>query len=86
MTENIFLKNIYNQYEDEFGKAGAKIGDTLRIRLPNDFVGPPMHTYSVINKDVAPIAIGFKETVALSATAVAVKNPVISRRFWDWFK
>jgi hypothetical protein len=89
MTENIFLKNIYDQYEDEFGKAGAKIGTTFRIRLPNDFVirdGPkmPMLTdYSIVNKD---IAVPATLAIAMGVTAVAVKNPVVSRRFWDWRK
>jgi hypothetical protein len=39
--------------------------------------------YSVINKDVAvPVTLA----IAMGATAIAVKNPVVSRRFWDWRK
>jgi P22 coat protein - gene protein 5 len=34
---NAFIQNIDTQYDDSFAKTGAKIGDTLRIRLPNDF-------------------------------------------------
>lgn len=34
---NSFLRNIEMQYDDSFAKTGAKIGDTLRIRLPNDY-------------------------------------------------
>jgi hypothetical protein len=37
-NSNAFLKNIDTQYSDEFAIEGAKIGDTLRIRLPNDYV------------------------------------------------
>lgn len=34
---NLFLRNIDTQYDDSFAKTGAKIGDTLRIRLPNEY-------------------------------------------------
>ena len=33
-----FLGTINRQYDDSYAKAGAKIGDTLRIRLPNQYV------------------------------------------------
>jgi hypothetical protein len=36
-NSNAFLQNIDRQYDGEFGRAGAKIGSQLRIRLPNDF-------------------------------------------------
>lgn len=38
VNSNAFLKNIDRQFDDEFGKAGSKIGSQLRIRLPNDFI------------------------------------------------
>ena len=38
VNSNAFLKNIDRQFDDEFGRSGAKIGSQLRIRLPNDFV------------------------------------------------
>lgn len=34
---NEFIRNIDMQYDDSFAKTGAKIGTSLRIRLPNDF-------------------------------------------------
>lgn len=34
---NAFLRNIDRQYDDQFARDGAKIGNTLRIRLPNDY-------------------------------------------------
>lgn len=37
VNSNQFLKQIDRQYDAEFGKAGEKIGSTLRIRLPNDY-------------------------------------------------
>lgn len=36
-NSNLFLRNIDTQYDDQFARDGAKIGDTLRIRLPNDY-------------------------------------------------
>lgn len=36
-NSNAFIQNIDRQYDDSFGVNGAKIGSTLRIRLPNDF-------------------------------------------------
>ncbi|MGV2464499.1 UNVERIFIED_CONTAM: P22 phage major capsid protein family protein, partial [Pseudomonas aeruginosa] len=37
INSNAFLKNVDRQYDDQFARTGAKIGDTLRIRLPNDY-------------------------------------------------
>jgi hypothetical protein len=33
-----FIGTINRSFDDSFGKTGAKIGDTLRIRLPNQYV------------------------------------------------
>lgn len=37
-NSNWFLRTIGRQFDEEFGRAGAKIGQQLRIRLPNDYV------------------------------------------------
>lgn len=37
-NSNEFIQNIDTQYDESFGQSGAKIGDSLRIRLPNDYV------------------------------------------------
>lgn len=37
-NSNLFLRSIDMQWEKEFGCNGAKIGDTVHIRLPNDYV------------------------------------------------
>ena len=37
VNSNAFIKNLDRQYDDDFGRKGAKIGSQLRIRLPNDF-------------------------------------------------
>lgn len=36
-NSNSFLQMIDRQYDSEFGKSGAKIGNQLRIRLPNEY-------------------------------------------------
>lgn len=36
-NSNAFLKSIDRQYDADFAKSGAKIGASLRVRLPNDF-------------------------------------------------
>ena len=36
-NSNAFIMEIDRQYDDSFAKTGAKIGTTLRIRLPNDY-------------------------------------------------
>jgi hypothetical protein len=33
-----FTGNIIREYDDSFAKSGAKIGDTLKVRLPNQYV------------------------------------------------
>lgn len=33
-----FIRSINRQYDDSFAKSGAKIGDSLKIRLPNQYV------------------------------------------------
>lgn len=37
VNSNAFIMNIDRQYNDEFAVSGAKIGNSLRIRLPNDY-------------------------------------------------
>lgn len=36
-NSNMFIKNLDTQYDDQFGVDGAKIGDAVRVRLPNDY-------------------------------------------------
>jgi hypothetical protein len=36
-NSNAFLQSINTEYDDSFARSGAKIGNTLRIRLPNDY-------------------------------------------------
>ena len=36
-NSNEFIRNINMQYDDSFARSGGKIGQSLRIRLPNDY-------------------------------------------------
>ena len=33
----VFAKNVNRQYDDQFAQSGGKIGDSLKIRLPNQY-------------------------------------------------
>jgi len=37
-NSNLFIQNIDTQYDSAFARDGAKIGSSLKIRLPNDYV------------------------------------------------
>lgn len=52
---NFFMKTIPTQYDDTFGVEGAKQGDSLRIRLPNDYVvtdGPALSVQDTAEQQV----------------------------------
>jgi hypothetical protein len=62
---NLFLRTVDTQYDDSFARAGAKIGDTLRIRLPNDYtvrtgkVATPQNT----NERSVPLTVSSQKGV-----------------------
>lgn len=70
-NSNAFLKNIDTQYSDEFAVDGAKIGDTLRIRLPNDYVtteGPALSAQET-NETNTTLTLNFQTHVDTTFTA-----------------
>ncbi|CUI09433.1 hypothetical protein BN2497_13643 [Janthinobacterium sp. CG23_2] len=40
-----FIGSINRQYDDSFAKDGAKIGDSLKIRLPNEYTVSQRHEH-----------------------------------------
>lgn len=44
-NNTITIPNMYRGYDDAFGKAGAKIGDTLYVRKPQKFIGRDGQAY-----------------------------------------
>jgi P22 coat protein - gene protein 5 len=54
-NSNLFIMNMDTQYDPAFAIDGAKIGSTLRIRLPNDYIvrqGPAMQLQNTTEQSV----------------------------------
>lgn len=70
-NSNSFIQNIDTQYSDEFAVEGAKIGDTLRIRLPNDYTvadGPALSAQDT-NEQSTSLVVNFQRHVDTQFTA-----------------
>ena len=55
INSNAFIKNIDRQYDGQFAVTGAKIGATLKVRLPNDYTvtdGPGLSLQDTIEQQV----------------------------------
>jgi len=82
---NLFLRNIDTQYDDQFAREGAKIGDTLRIRLPNDYtvrsgrVAVPQDT----NERQVPLTVSSQKGVDLgfNSAELALSMDDFSNRY-----
>lgn len=60
-----FIGSINRQYDDSFAKEGAKIGDTLRVRLPNQYTvrtGKTLSTQDTTETQV-PLAVATQKGV-----------------------
>jgi hypothetical protein len=90
-NSNLFIMNMDTQYDPAFAVDGAKIGSTLRIRLPNDYVvtdGPAMQlqntseqyvTLSVTSqKNVAVPFLSAERTMAIDDYSEIVIAPMIN--------
>lgn len=72
INSNAFIKNMNRQYDDQFARDGAKIGDTLRIRLPNDFTvadGPGASVQST-NEQFTTLTVAYQRHVDTSFSSV----------------
>lgn len=52
---NAFIQNLNTQYDDQYAREGAKIGTTLRIRLPNEYTvrhGPSAQVQDTNEKSI----------------------------------
>jgi hypothetical protein len=68
-NSNAFIQNINMQYDDSFARTGAKIGTSLRIRLPNDYTvrtGPALQA-----QDTAEVNTTLTTTANSSSASVA---------------
>jgi hypothetical protein len=89
---NAFLRTVNRQYDDQFARTGAKIGSTLRVRLPNDYVvnsGPAITpqgtneqntTLTVANQKNVPVSFGTAEqTMSLDDFSERILAPAVNR-------
>lgn len=74
-NSNAFIQAIDRQYDDQFGIDGAKIGDTLRIRLPNDYTvadGPGLQIQDTSEQSTT-IAVATQRHVDVAFTSAQRK-------------
>ena len=67
-----FVGNINRTYDDSFAKSGAKIGDSLKIRLPNEYVvrsGATLSTQDTTETS-ATLQVATQKGVDLNFTSV----------------
>ena len=67
-----FVGSINRQYDDSFAKSGAKIGDSLKIRLPNQYVVRSGATLSAqdTNESSVTLQVATQKGVDLNFTSV----------------
>lgn len=71
-NSNAFIMNIDRQFDGEFAKSGAKIGQSLRIRLPNDYIvrnGPALSTQDTTEQSTT-LAVATQKGVDLAFSTV----------------
>jgi len=67
-----FVGNVTRDYDDSFAKSGAKIGDTLKIRLPNQYTvrsGATLSAQDTVESSVS-LQVGTQKGVDLNFTSV----------------
>jgi hypothetical protein len=70
-NSNAFMQNISTQFDDSFGVQGAKIGSTLRVRLPLDYVvtnGPGLSAQSSVEQSTT-LTVATQRHVDLTFTS-----------------
>lgn len=72
VNSNAFLMNIDRQYSSEFKADGAKIGETVRIRLPSDYTvttGPALAVQGNVQVNTA-LTVSTQKHVDIAFTSV----------------
>lgn len=90
-NSNLFVMNMDTQYDPAFAVDGAKIGNSLRIRLPNDYIvtsGPEMQLQSTTEQyttltvsDQRNVAVPFttaERTMSIDDYSEIVMAPMIN--------
>src|SRR6185369_6738069 len=82
-----FVGSINRQYDDSFAKSGAKIGDTLKIRLPNQYTvrtGKTISTQDVAEDSVSlQVATQKGVDVNFSSAELTLSLDDFSKRILD---
>ena len=87
INSNALLQTVRKTYDDSFGVAGAKIGSTLRLRLPNDptvRVGATSNPQSIAERNTT-ITVGTMLGVDLgfTSTEMALSISDFSERYLE---
>lgn len=71
-NSNTFIQKIDHQYDASFAVQGAKIGTSLRIRLPNDYTvnSGPVASVQDTNEQYTTLNVTDQENVAVSFNSV----------------
>lgn len=72
INSNAFIQNIDRQYDPMFAVSGAKIGTTVRIRLPNDYTvsdGPALSLQDT-NEQFTTLTLATQKHVDVAFTSV----------------
>ena len=67
----VFTKGVDRQYDDQYAREGAKIGDTLKVRLPNKFIireGVTLNTQDV-NETSTDLVMSTRRGVDINFTS-----------------
>nr|WP_281374913.1 P22 phage major capsid protein family protein [Gluconacetobacter sacchari] len=65
---NDYVQNVNREYQAQFARTGAKIGDTINVRLPNDYVvqdGPTVNPEATAERSI-PLTISYRKNVPMS--------------------
>src|SRR4030042_455552 len=68
LNEIILIKQVSKSYDPQYRQAGAKMGDTVKARLPQRYVvsdGPPLVTQPLQDRTV-PISLGPQKHIGFS--------------------
>ncbi len=89
---NAFLRTVNRQYDDQFARTGAKAGNAIRIRMPNDYIptlGSAITPQGTNEQNVSlavatqvnvPVSFGTAErTMSLDDYSERVLAPAINR-------
>ncbi len=84
-NSNAFMQNVDTQYDSSFAQTGAKIGNSLRIRLPLDYTvtdGPGLSAQDSVEQSIAlPLATQRHVDLSFSSAEQTLSVDDYSERF-----